>query len=519
MRVRLAAITTIALLILIAVGRRDAATATSLAPTQGVTLSDSTTSANAQVTVSFSLAAPDSWHKVSASFIPPAFTVAAGGSVPNGALVSTLQTASSYTNNNGPCSASTLVSYTTQDASTDTSITVADTPRIPDPGWPGFADSNGNTLMDAVDKYPNFLKTLYPGLTPRARQFGYNDTSNRVVNVLIFEPGTALPGMPAFSASLGYPAVIVEQDPTTPPAPSSRGDSCTTLDLFRIDKGLTQDNPATPAANEGGVVYRANPATNSTQTFVTYVQSLRDRDDDGIENALDSCPADPDPTWNPRGSDPSADPDGDGIPSTCDPTDFSANSDPDGDSYENRQDNCPLAANASQADGDGDNIGDACDSQPAIADGHVHEACATADVQIGSGGAPPSLACPDALPDEDFDGFRDTDEAQIGTSAHDPCGGTGWPADLDPNNMLDIGDFNSFVFPMGTDDGHGAFAYFGHPVLDPGRTNEERWNLSPNEAIDIADINAINPAVSASTSRPPMLGGTPAFAQSCPYAP
>ena len=122
---RLAALTVFTLLTLIAVGGRDAATATTLAPTQGVTLSDSATSANAQVTVSHSLAAPDSWPKVAASFIPPDFTVAADGSVPNGALVSTVQTASSYTNNNGPCSSSTFVSYSTQDASTDTSITVA----------------------------------------------------------------------------------------------------------------------------------------------------------------------------------------------------------------------------------------------------------------------------------------------------------------------------------------------------------------------------------------------------------
>jgi len=127
--------------------------------------------------------------------------------------------------------------------------------------------------------------------------------------------------------------------------------------------------------------------------------------------------------------------------------------------------------------------------------------------------------------DCDGDGWTGTQEALIfgtgGTvSDQDSCGNNGWPADLDPNNALSIGDFNSFIFPLGANDGHGVFAYFGHTVPDAGRVNEERWDLNPNGMIDIGDINALNPAVMASTARPPMFGGQPAFfAGACPWPP
>ena len=112
--------------------------------------------------------------------------------------------------------------------------------------------------------------------------------------------------------------------------------------------------------------------------------------------------------------------------------------------------------------------------------------------------------------DTDGDGFTDENETlHIGTSANDPCGNDGWPAELVGNdNRLNIGDFTSFIFPTRPD---GSFHKFGHPVPDPQDASIARWNLDPSGSINIADLNALNPAVLAPTARPPMFGGQPAF--------
>jgi hypothetical protein len=123
--------------------------------------------------------------------------------------------------------------------------------------------------------------------------------------------------------------------------------------------------------------------------------------------------------------------------------------------------------------------------------------------------------------DCDGDGWTGAEEMSLyaaGTTANDQdaCGGNGWPADLDPDNVLGIGDFNSFMFPLRI---NGTFNKFSHPVPDPDDANIERWNLAGGGMIDIGDLNAISPAVTASAARPPMLGGTPAFGQACPWPP
>jgi hypothetical protein len=73
-----------------------------------------------------------------------------------------------------------------------------------------------------------------------------------------------------------------------------------------------------------------------------------DTDGDGVADADDNCPlvANAD----------QADLDGDEVGDACDP-------DSDGDDVANEDDNCPLDANADQADTDGDGLGDACDPE------------------------------------------------------------------------------------------------------------------------------------------------------------
>ncbi len=77
-----------------------------------------------------------------------------------------------------------------------------------------------------------------------------------------------------------------------------------------------------------------------------YAFDTSDADGDGLIGPCDLCPA------FAGGS--NADPDGDGLGNACDP-------DMDGDALANDDDNCPLATNAAQDDSDADGSGDSCD--------------------------------------------------------------------------------------------------------------------------------------------------------------
>jgi hypothetical protein len=350
------------------------------------------------------------------------------------------------------------------------------------------------------------------------------------VNVLVFDPGTALPGL-TFPASLGYIVVVVEQDPTAPPAPSVVSEACTTFQYIRQDLGLTDNNPSTPA-NEGGVAYRSNPAADGSYAFLEYLRSRRDHDGDAIENEMDSCPFVATGSWNPRINDPVWDFDSDGIPgkddvaqpgeqllagSGCDPTPLTANTDPDGDAYLNRQDNCPLTANGAsqdnQADTDGDAIGNLCDVVDTAPDGHLHEVCASANVAIGSGGTPSTPACPELVLDMDNDGFSKAVEQHVGTAPDDPCGQNAWPADLYSQGMsandVDIQDITSFLAPvryLNTDVGQ-----------NPG---DNRWDIVPGTGGVLPDDINIQDITQLIIHAPPMLEGPRAInGPPCPYAP
>lgn len=517
--------------VLLLVGVRDVAEASGFAPTLTVNISNPSTSANSNITVAFELDSPAVLEAAHVSFVPADFGVADDASVPNGARVGSIALTATESMSNGPCGSSPFLGYDLFDATTNTASVLSNSPEIPSGSWPGFLDGDSNDLVDAIDQYPSFLNTLYPGLTPRARSFGWVPdtigTINRAINVLVFDPGTTLPGLGTMDLSLGYPVVVVSQDPTATPAPSPVTDRCSTFNLTRQDRGITLDNFDTTSVNEGGVVYRTNPATDGTYTFMAYAMSLRDQDDDGIENDLDTCPFVPTPGWDPRISDPVNDPDGDGIPGQddigevgeqlvagtgCDSTPLTANADDDSDTFLNREDNCPLDANVAQTDTDSDGIGDSCDVVVTAADGHLHEVCVTEDVDIGTGGTPTVPTCPQVIFDEDNDGFTADVEAHVGTGPSDPCGHDGWPADLysaDTSlNRVDVQDIVSFLAPV---------RYLGTNVgTNPG---DLRWDISPGPDIFGTDINILDLTILVVTA-PPMLEGPRAYGgANCPYAP
>jgi len=385
------------LAVVVVVAQWDTARAT-YDPTMSVDISDAEAGANADVTTTVTIPAPGVNFDVMIVFTPPEFDMGAAD-IPLGAHVADLDSNATLGLLNNACITALPVSFTMMAATTNT----ADTVIFDD----GFADLDGNTLPDGVDKYPDFLNTMYPGITPLSRSYGQASVAGTPVsmNQVTFAPGTTLHGQ-AFDASLGYGSVSVLNDPTAELEPGSITDFCTPRATTATVFGITEDNPAT-AADESGFVGRTNPALADDCTFTTFSRSQGDADGDDIENDLDTCPFDVN-EGDPRVAG-SGDPDNDGLDNACDPEPDVADTDWDGDIYLNRGDNCPLVYNPGNADSDGDRIGDACDPHPDTVDGEGIDVTLTATVTI----------CPPE--DQDCDGFDDDVEAYLATDPTDAC--------------------------------------------------------------------------------------------------
>ncbi len=365
-----------------------------------------------------------------------------------------------------------------------------------------------------MDDYPSYLNTIFTPdggspVQPLARYAGGTGVAGTSVmlNLVIFGPDVLANAFPAphpFNdlRGLGYTSISVLNNPTAEAAPGAITDFCTDLSVTTVVRGIAQANPcngvtAPPCNNSSGIsaptggantlARYANPSVAGTYLWVSFQQSLRDADGDGKENSFDPCPTTSD-TFDQRAGT-GADADTDGIPDACDTNgDGAADSDVDG--WQNRGDNCPQNANASNSESENtpttqlaaakkggsktDSMGDPCDPSPGTATG-AFETTLTVDANCIGG------------TDADADGWCTVASP---TSLNDPndANGSRTPEDYD------------LVFPMGV-------AHSGSGATPPMRQPVQVCNDGIDNDGDTL-IDTLDSASGASTCRPKGVGAT-----------
>jgi len=301
--------------------------------------------------------------------IPPEWGITPGCQIPLGLAIGKLRWDAPLGRDGNPCNEPGPLLFNMLNASTDTANTVefGDSDGNDRPDFAEDKDASGRA--DVVEKYPTFLKRMFPGRVPIRRLVGlfkYVDPPI-LAQSLFFE---------SLSGSKGTTLVIIVQDLGDPEAvrgESGFTDYCTPYGFRISDSGATFE----------GLPLYTNPAAGRYQ-FILTAFGERDADGDGIENTLDTCPFDVN-QGNPRVKG-EGDADEDGLDAACDPNDFEGNPDQDGDGYLNRVDICPLAAGADttkQKDADEDGIGDECDTSGKgrdVPDGHVSLALGAGEI-------------------------------------------------------------------------------------------------------------------------------------------
>jgi len=500
------------------------------------------------------------------SFLPSSWTVSQGTTaIPLGTAIGGVASGTSLGLLTGACATPVVPEFILWNASVDNSAgnVLAVDPEGTDArfdtmvgatgdddAFAGKADSDSLT----VSKYPSVSNQFFDPdgsgdatggfspVTPWARYASLTQVpaggDYQLLQLFVFQPGAL---KTAFSAndgndthpfsrldtSYGWTTIVILNDPTaTILSPNPISDFCSVL---KVEIMLLGD----PAGAGTRLTLPADATSsfdgNGTFHAETYVMSTRDRDLDGLETAIDSCPF----TANTEDPYTSAGPDSDGLDSSCDPSPGSNSfaGDHDQDGYLNTQDTCPLvpdggtygsvggdpdqldsenalAYDVGAPDGGplGDGVGDACDSEnggsDSVSDGKFLYGYLTKALCVGGTDADLDGWCSGTADtndanaaingagatDTDGDGIDNTTEVFMNTDPIIKCTQDpliprvhdSWPADIAIDRVINISDVSKVLPP-----------FFGSSP--PSVNYSKRIDFDASGVINITDVTKVLP--------------------------